>query len=426
VPPVKYLLKTVGGFAMTKYNISGDGWCNDNGGTAMDYISTREAAKKLGVTVRRVQQCCSGGLIEGAVRFGDRWMVPADAVIAEKRQAGGHVTAPEKPARIPMPLISGIFEPGHALEYIASLDDDEMKLTAQAEYEYFRGNAAESLRISAQLTESSDMTVRMSGLLLHAFSAIAVREIRTARRDFYLSGELPETLLQTSAERAMRTFIIAVGKVLLHMPIDDIDSLRETINELPQGMVLFCCYLQAHIYYLQEEYELSMGVAGTAFHMACARGYQVDAIYLGLMIAMDTMRLKRPERGEYYFRKVWGKAKADGFLQPFAEHHGLLQGLVESCLKKEEPEEYQRIVEIVYRFSDGWRSIHNPNAGDSVTSDLTAMEFSVAMLAAKGWKNKEIAERMHLSVNTVKEIMKLIYQKLDVSNRKELDRFMLK
>jgi len=177
---------------MTKYNISGDGWCNDNGGTAMDYISTREAAKKLGVTVRRVQQCCSGGLIEGAVRFGDRWMVPADAVIAEKRQAGGHVTAPEKPARIPMPLISGIFEPGHALEYIASLDDDEMKLTAQAEYEYFRGNAAESLRISAQLTESSDMTVRMSGLLLHAFSAIAVREIRTARRDFYLCGELPE------------------------------------------------------------------------------------------------------------------------------------------------------------------------------------------------------------------------------------------
>ena len=68
------------------------------------------------------------------------------------------------------------------------------------------------------------------------------------------------------------------------MPIDDIDSLRETINELPQGMVLFCCYLQAHIYYLQEEYELSMGVAGTAFHMACARGYQVDAIYLGLML----------------------------------------------------------------------------------------------------------------------------------------------
>ncbi|MCI2062220.1 MAG: helix-turn-helix transcriptional regulator [Eubacteriaceae bacterium] len=48
------------------------------------------------------------------------------------------------------------------------------------------------------------------------------------------------------------------------------------------------------------------------------------------------------------------------------------------------------------------------------------------MLAAKGWKNKEIADRMHISVNTVKEIMKSIYQKLDVSNRKELDKFMLK
>jgi DNA-binding CsgD family transcriptional regulator len=395
----------------------------------MDYISTREAAEKFGVTVRRVQQCCSSGLIEGAVRFGDRWMVPADAEIGEKQKAGrngGPGAAAEKPARFPMPLMSGVFEPGHALEYIASLDDPEMKRTAQAEYEYFRGNAVESLRLSAPLTESSDMVIRMSGLMLHAFSAIAVRDITAAKRDFYMGSALPENLLNTPAEKAMRIFIISVGKVLLHMPIDDIDKLRETINALPQGMVLFCCYLQAHMYYLHEEYELSLGVAGTAFHLASALGYQIESIYLGLMISMDTMRLKRPERGELFFRKAWERAKPDGFLQPFAEHHGLVQGLVESCLKKEEPEEYQRIVEIVYRFADGWRNIHNSDAQDSVTSDLTAMEFSVAMLAAKGWKNKEIADRMHISVNTVKEIMKSIYQKLDVSNRKELDKFMLK
>ena len=43
-----------------------------------EYISAKEAAAKIGVTVRWVQQLCKDGKVEGAKRFGtqDIWLVP--------------------------------------------------------------------------------------------------------------------------------------------------------------------------------------------------------------------------------------------------------------------------------------------------------------------------------------------------------------
>lgn len=53
------------------------------------YISAKEAAEKLGITVRRVQQLCKDGKVEGAKRFGtqDIWLVPVDWVQQRLSQA---------------------------------------------------------------------------------------------------------------------------------------------------------------------------------------------------------------------------------------------------------------------------------------------------------------------------------------------------
>ena len=53
-----------------------------------EYISAKEAATKIGVTVRWVQQLCKNGKVDGAKRFGtqDIWLVPIRWV--EERLAG--------------------------------------------------------------------------------------------------------------------------------------------------------------------------------------------------------------------------------------------------------------------------------------------------------------------------------------------------
>ena len=54
-----------------------------------NYISTKEAAKMLGVTERYVQMLCKEGKIEGAVKFNDQgvWLVPKEAKVNKSFKA---------------------------------------------------------------------------------------------------------------------------------------------------------------------------------------------------------------------------------------------------------------------------------------------------------------------------------------------------
>ncbi len=98
---------------------------------------------------------------------------------------------------------------------------------------------------------------------------------------------------------------------------------------------------------------------------------------------------------------------------------------MEAVIKKEWPGDFKRIIAITYQFSDGWRKIHNPATGSDVADNLTTTEFSVAMLAARGWTNQEIGRHMNISPNTVKHYISVILQKLHINHRQELKRYML-
>ncbi|MCL2152605.1 MAG: helix-turn-helix domain-containing protein [Oscillospiraceae bacterium] len=44
----------------------------------MDYISTKEAAEKWGISERRIQKLCEDNRIPGAIRFSRVWAIPKD------------------------------------------------------------------------------------------------------------------------------------------------------------------------------------------------------------------------------------------------------------------------------------------------------------------------------------------------------------
>lgn len=45
----------------------------------LDYISVRDAATKWGISERRIQKLCEQGRVDGVVRFGRSWAIPANA-----------------------------------------------------------------------------------------------------------------------------------------------------------------------------------------------------------------------------------------------------------------------------------------------------------------------------------------------------------
>ena len=49
----------------------------------MNYLSCADAAKTMGITVRRIQQMCKRGEISGASKKGRVWMIPENAVLPD-------------------------------------------------------------------------------------------------------------------------------------------------------------------------------------------------------------------------------------------------------------------------------------------------------------------------------------------------------
>lgn len=47
--------------------------------TMLEFISVPEAAKKWGISERRVQKLCEGERIPGVSKFGSMWLIPKDA-----------------------------------------------------------------------------------------------------------------------------------------------------------------------------------------------------------------------------------------------------------------------------------------------------------------------------------------------------------
>ena len=58
----------------------------------MEFMTIKEAAEKWNLSVRRVQTICNEGMIEGAMKFGNTWAIPKNAVKpADKRIKSGEV-----------------------------------------------------------------------------------------------------------------------------------------------------------------------------------------------------------------------------------------------------------------------------------------------------------------------------------------------
>lgn len=189
-------------------------------------------------------------------------------------------------------------------------------------------------------------------------------------------------------------------------------------------MRAFALYVQAHYLYLKEEYAHSAGIVEAALAMG-ASAYPISAIYLHLVAVMDYMSMKQTDRAQGHLLTAWEIARPDDLIEAFGEHHGLLGAMLEAAIKPKWPEDFKRIIDITYRFSSGWRRVHNPVTGHDVADDLTTTEFAIAMLAARNWTTQEIAEHLDISANTVKTHVSEAMRKLHIKNRKDLKKYML-
>ena len=381
---------------------------------------SRKQQKGWGVTARTVQKWAAAGKIPGAMKVGRDWQIPV------QKEEGAQKCTGRK--HIPMPLLNSVFPLGQCTRYIEKMEDEDERNIAWAEYYYFSGQAEKAAEAVELYLNSPDDALRYSAAWIYAFSNLTCDKTALTK---YAIGIIKKDLQEQAGEeglpvqRAIRVFTYTAATVLLHLTMGDVELLEGYLKYLPGGLKMFGGYVLAHKAYLEKNYERTLAIADMTLALSDAV-YPIPATYIYNMEAMAMMNLMRVEEAKKYFMKAWEYARQDQLIEVFAEHHGLLQGMVEVCLKEKEPESFQKITDIVYKFSAGWRKVHKIAEHREIADNLSTTEFTVAMLYNRKWTIKEIAHHMQVSERTVKKHLDVIYDKLNIHSRQELEQYMLR
>lgn len=327
-----------------------------------------------------------------------------------------------------LPLLNSSFLPGKGKETVEKFEHPDLRRIAQAELFYFSGEAEKCRDITENYLENRNLSIRLSACMMYSFANFTLGNAEAARDGFQKIQEALAIVMVQNGKKELQAncvFSVYVACVLVHLPTDDLPPLRDYVRYLPAGLRIFAAYLMAHKLYLEEKYERALGILDATV-LSIRDPYPIPEIYVNCVIAMCRIKLKEIEEAREAFMTAWEMAKPDGLLEAFIEHHGLLQGVMEACLKKTEPEAYKSLTKGIINFSRGWMKLHNKESERNITDALTPQEFAIAMLACRDWTNQEIADCLGISVNTVKHIISDILSILHVNSRKELLQFVNK
>jgi LuxR family maltose regulon positive regulatory protein len=143
----------------------------------------------------------------------------------------------------------------------------------------------------------------------------------------------------------------------------------------------------------------------------------MSAIYSHILTACACFALGRENEAENSLTTAMELALPDRIYMPFAEHYPQLYPLPERFRPVSALEEVRTLAG---RFETGKADVLR-KLYRNFPFGLTERECEVAYLAAQGYSNPKIAEKLFISRNTVKFHLKKAYEKIGSSSRSDLE-----
>ncbi len=150
------------------------------------------------------------------------------------------------------------------------------------------------------------------------------------------------------------------------------------------------------------------------------------AIQVAVLQALGLAKLGRMNEARTVLIECMELGGETEWIQPFVEAGEPLIGMLTSISKAGHHREFIRSVLTAYdqyvaaasRGKD--TGLATPHVPDHVgLTDLTNRELDILELVARRLQNKQIAARLNISIYTVKDHLKHVYQKFEVNNRRE-------
>jgi LuxR family maltose regulon positive regulatory protein len=110
----------------------------------------------------------------------------------------------------------------------------------------------------------------------------------------------------------------------------------------------------------------------------------------------------------------------DGLFNQLVFYNQLTNGVVEDCIAHEYPAYKEQFDEVKRRILSPFASAFPEITLDELPERLTEREREIASLAACGLRNEEIAQKLFLSVSTVRTHLRSVFRKMDIDRRAKL------
>lgn len=324
----------------------------------------------------------------------------------------------------PFILTTGSFTPGSAPSLCEKETDPERRALAKAELSYFTGDTAAAQQSFQRLTQSDNSEIALAATLGNAISSLSGENIFEIIKLYNSMKTLSVIFPADNNIKQMLEALMLYFNIILHNFKEiRLPPIGKQAFNVPDSLKPMAFYGFAH--YLTETGDIGRAVGMAEGAMVFTKSSPISLIYLSLIISRAYMLRKEWDKAEYYFRYAWFQAAPDGLIMPFAEHRGMLSGMLEKCLRYEESEKYKKILELSNRYHSSWVTVHNELTGEKVSDALTAIEFNVASLASKGNSNNDISDLLGITVNSVRAHLRNIFNKLGIDSRKELYKFVI-
>ena len=409
----------------------------------MDYLTVKQISEQWGLTVRRVQDLCKSGAIPGAVRWGREWMIPPLAVKPDDGRkkpvirATGDTSADHK--REQLTLLTRYNKPGTADRVLESLKDDPlMQNIFRIQLYHAQGDvlAAKELLYKLKAQEQPGSALRTLVGFYMAQTAIVLGDLSMWKeaQEHLESGEIADPVL-----RVQMDFWYAVNKSIINDTSYFPDWFRRgDFSPLPRELhpMARLCYAK-YLYISAHEIEKYASnqhpvvsflqtlplILEPLITQTAVEGVMVTELQLRLLCAIAYHISGEDQLAILHIDRSLQLALPDRLYLPLAENRHRLGNLLDDRLMATDPKAFANVKRLSKACQQGWITLHNAVHGTTLSDALTLREQQICKLAVYGLSNKEIAERLNISVNAVKQALRCAMDKTGTNNRSELYRY---
>lgn len=406
----------------------------------MQYISAKEAALKWELTVRRVQDLCKNHAIDGAVRWGRDWMIPADANRpADRRKklpVAKTATIAVLPRKNPAIIFSNIYHIPGSADAVAN-GMTERPVAAQlfrAQIAFCRGDT----RASRAIVES--LSAIPKGHDLQIGCGVILGNCAIVDGDISLWRKAKEEIASAHCHDARDRLAVNFWQAALECELRETDTFplwfaRGQFDMLPGDSFPAMRYFYLrYLHLLGMEYAMGNRGAPDAKNKLALFAYAAEPLiaqsrkegaliseaYQRLVAAVSYHNLDMDAMAVHHLDIAIDLVLPDRLYMILAEYRRQLDFLMDERLAAKDPAAAAVVKNLNKQFLAGWTKLQSAERGRHITNELTTREREVAKLAAFGLSNQEIANRLNISLNTVKQALRNAMDKTGAQRRLDL------